>query len=197
MNPGGHAVGGLNVIIFGFGTDSVGVLGFGIRGSDPAATADVAAVMMQEGLANICLIGGRYARHLSSPTVPTVFWDSVSSVLETSRRGSESIRTKIHKGCRTSHRQRVCALVHVPRIPYEGLGGGRSSSITTVKARIETSIPRKRGAAIAGYDKVGLGEMHRWKGWGLGVGGWEGVSSVGFGEKDSGVRNTVWVPKNL
>ncbi len=52
---------------------------------DPAASADVVAVMMQEGLANICLVG---------------------------------------------------------------------QSITTVKARIETSIPRKRGPAIAGYDKA-------------------------------------------
>eukprot|EP00897_Mesotaenium_endlicherianum_P004863 jgi/Mesen1/4404/ME000225S03393 len=52
--------------------------------SDPATSADVAAVMMQEGLANLCLVGG---------------------------------------------------------------------SVTTVKARIETSMPRKRGPAIAGYDK--------------------------------------------
>lgn len=52
---------------------------------DPAASADVAAVMMQEGLANICLVG---------------------------------------------------------------------ASITTVKGRVETSIPRKHGPAIAGYDKA-------------------------------------------
>lgn len=52
---------------------------------DPAASADVVAVMMQEGLANICLVG---------------------------------------------------------------------ASITTMKARIENSIPRKHGAAIAGYDKA-------------------------------------------
>ena len=52
---------------------------------DPAASADVAAVMMQEGLAHICLVG---------------------------------------------------------------------ASITTVKGRVETSIPRKHGAAIAGYDKA-------------------------------------------
>ncbi|CAM6104447.1 unnamed protein product [Calypogeia fissa] len=52
---------------------------------DPGASADVAAVILQEGLANICLLGG---------------------------------------------------------------------SVTTTKARIETSIPRKRGAALAGYDKA-------------------------------------------
>lgn len=52
---------------------------------DPAASADVAAVMMQEGLANICLVG---------------------------------------------------------------------ASITTVKGRVETSIPRKHGPAVAGYDKA-------------------------------------------
>lgn len=52
---------------------------------DPCASADVAAVMMQEGLANICLVG---------------------------------------------------------------------ASITTVKGRVETSIPRKHGPAIAGYDKA-------------------------------------------
>ncbi|BBM98230.1 protein pelota [Marchantia polymorpha subsp. ruderalis] len=52
---------------------------------DPAASADVAAVILQEGLANICLLG---------------------------------------------------------------------QSVTTTKARLETSIPRKRGAAIAGYDKA-------------------------------------------
>lgn len=52
---------------------------------NPAASADVAALMMQEGLANICLVG---------------------------------------------------------------------ASVTTVKARIETAIPRKRGPAIAGYDKA-------------------------------------------
>eukprot|EP00249_Psilotum_nudum_P016611 c25905_g1_i1 orf=230-1366(+) len=55
------------------------------QSSDPAASADIAAVMMQEGLANICLVG---------------------------------------------------------------------KSITTVKAKIETSIPRKHGSAIAGYDKA-------------------------------------------
>ncbi|CAI5506927.1 unnamed protein product [Closterium sp. Naga37s-1] len=52
---------------------------------DPSANADLAVVVMQEGLANVCLIGG---------------------------------------------------------------------SVTTVKARIETPIPRKRGPAIAGYDKA-------------------------------------------
>ncbi|KAL2650908.1 hypothetical protein R1flu_019036 [Riccia fluitans] len=52
---------------------------------DPAASAEVASVILQEGLANICLIG---------------------------------------------------------------------QSVTTTKARIETSIPRKRGAAAAGYDKA-------------------------------------------
>lgn len=52
---------------------------------DPAASADVAAVMMQEGLAYICLVG---------------------------------------------------------------------QSVTTTKARIETSIPRKHGPAVGGYDKA-------------------------------------------
>lgn len=53
--------------------------------TDPSASADVAAVLMQEGMANLCLVGG---------------------------------------------------------------------SVTTVRAKIETSIPRKRGPAIAGYDKA-------------------------------------------
>ncbi|GBG59018.1 hypothetical protein CBR_g24366 [Chara braunii] len=53
--------------------------------TDPCASADVAAVLMQEGLANVCLFGG---------------------------------------------------------------------SMTVVRARIESAIPRKRGAAIAGYDKA-------------------------------------------
>eukprot|EP00850_Spirogloea_muscicola_P019872 SM000201S05928 [mRNA] locus=s201:91467:95419:+ [translate_table: standard] len=53
--------------------------------SDPAASSDVAAVLMQEGLAILCLLGG---------------------------------------------------------------------SVTTDKARVEVSIPRKRGGGLAGYDKV-------------------------------------------
>lgn len=53
--------------------------------ADPAAGADLAAVMVQEGLARLCLVGG---------------------------------------------------------------------SCTVVKAKIESSIPRKRGAAAAGYDKA-------------------------------------------
>lgn len=52
---------------------------------DPAASSDVAAVMLQEGLANVCLLG---------------------------------------------------------------------RSVTTVKARVETAIPRKRGAAGSAYDKA-------------------------------------------
>ncbi|GAQ80708.1 eukaryotic release factor eRF1 domain1/Pelota-like [Klebsormidium nitens] len=55
------------------------------QASDPTANADLVVIMMQEGLAHICSIGG---------------------------------------------------------------------SVTAVRAKIETSIPRKRGPAIAGYDKA-------------------------------------------
>ncbi|KAH7543430.1 hypothetical protein FEM48_Zijuj02G0183200 [Ziziphus jujuba var. spinosa] len=80
------------------------------QASDPAASADLAVVLMQEGLAHILLVGKR-AYLWGFP-----FYENGSSL---------------------DKDKPSCWLL-----------------MTTTRSRIETSIPRKHGPAIAGYESV-------------------------------------------
>ncbi|KAL6552688.1 CDP-diacylglycerol--glycerol-3-phosphate 3-phosphatidyltransferase [Orobanche hederae] len=83
--------------------------------SYPKASADLAVVLMQEGLAHILLVGKRGLEKLKDALVK-MFDDVINLYL--------------------FHQRQV---QHV---------------VTTTRSRIETSIPRKHGPSIAGYDKA-------------------------------------------
>ncbi|KAF9682837.1 hypothetical protein SADUNF_Sadunf05G0149700 [Salix dunnii] len=97
------------------------------QASDPAASADLAVVLMQEGLAHILLVGR--SQHLETTSCGDQGW-SVHSHLLVLRGGSQG-----HDLFGNT---------------FLKLGKG----MTTTRAKIETSIPRKHGPAIAGYESA-------------------------------------------
>ncbi|WRX22959.1 eRF1 domain 1/Pelota-like - like 6 [Theobroma cacao] len=88
------------------------------QASDPGASADLAVVLMQEGLANILLVGKRIL--LKSGLTSAAWLCHISLSL-------------IDKDAKYYY----CGLY---------------KSMTSTRSRIETSIPRKHGPAIAGYE---------------------------------------------
>ncbi|KAL6586289.1 CDP-diacylglycerol--glycerol-3-phosphate 3-phosphatidyltransferase [Orobanche minor] len=81
----------------------------------PKASADLAVVLMQEGLAHILLVGKRGLEKLKDALVK--MFDDVINLY----------------------------LLHQRQVQH---------GVTTTRSRIETSIPRKHGPSIAGYDKA-------------------------------------------
>ncbi|RVX07309.1 putative ribonuclease H protein [Vitis vinifera] len=122
---------------------------------DPAASADLAVVLMQEGLAHVILVGRRNLEAESFGSSEAAAWMErddrifndkhiiLSSIWRTrppNQEGSDLAK------CATNSEESVG-----DDAPLK-LFGGLGMILTITRSRIEASIPRKHGPAIAGYE---------------------------------------------
>lgn len=110
---------------------------------DPGASADLAVVLIAEGLANVCLVGrnttlvsGNGAAAPRCACVHSCLHAAVPSAPPRLARRLPTAAAKFNS--LNSHRCRAPPLTLAPQVP----------------AKVEVSLPRKRGAAAAGYDKA-------------------------------------------